>query len=205
MPKSKSSKQWLARHQADPFVKQANAQGLRARSVFKLAEIADKYQLLSAKMTVIDLGAAPGGWSQYVAQQLDRQVIAVDRLAMEPLLGVHIIQGDFTEQTVCDAIMAALADQAVDLVLSDMAPNMSGHRGVDQPRAMYLAELALEFARNTLKPGGACLIKCFQGSGLDAFVQECRRDFKRVIYCKPTASRQASREIYILARDYQHK
>lgn len=201
MSKSKSSKQWLARQQADPFVKQANAQGLRARSAFKLAEIVKKHRLLTAKMTIVDLGAAPGGWSQYVAKS-GRRVIAVDCLSMVPLADVEFIQGDFTEQTVFDAIITALDGEPVDLVLSDMAPNFSGHRSIDQPRAMYLAELALEFAKATLAPKGTLLVKCFQGSGLDAFVISCRQAFNKVVHCKPTASRQQSREIYILAQGF---
>lgn len=205
MAKSKSSKQWLARQQADPFVKQANAQGLRARSAFKLAEIAEKHRLLTTKMTVVDLGAAPGGWSQYVAKVASRRVIAVDCLTMAPLPGVDFIQGDFTEQAVYDAIIAALDGQPVDLVLSDMAPNFSGHRGIDQPRAMLLAELALDFAKAALIRGGSFLVKCFQGSGLDAFVVDCRREFAQVTYCKPAASRQTSREVYVLARGFAKK
>lgn len=206
-PQSKSTKQWLARQSADPFVKQAKAAGWRARSVFKLAEIAEKYHLLRPHMQVVDLGAAPGGWSQYVVSQLGKKVniIAVDLLPIAPLDGVDCIQGDFCEQNVYDTIMQRLNKKPVDLVMSDMAPNMSGIRAVDQPRSMYLAELTLDFAKTTLKIGGACLVKCFQGSDVDAFIQACRCRFKQVIVSKPAASRDKSREIYVLALGFGQK
>ncbi|MCD6055770.1 MAG: rlmE [Gammaproteobacteria bacterium] len=207
MPKSKSAKQWLARQAADPFVKEAKAQGLRARSAFKLAEIAEKYHLLLPNMTVIDLGAAPGGWSQYIARALHNQVhiVAVDLLPMGSLPCVEFIQGDFRDEAVYEAILQALNHREVSLVISDMAPNMTGTRGVDQPRAMYLAELALDFAKNTMAPKGNCLIKCFQGEGFEAFVQACRETFKQVIISKPAASRASSREMYILGRKLAQK
>ena len=200
MARSKSSKRWLSEHFDDPYVRQAQAEGLRSRAVFKLTELDRKYGLLRRGMTVVDLGAAPGGWSQ-VAQNVvetDGQVIALDLLDMEPIDGVTFIQGDFTEAEPLAALEAALDGAGVDLVLSDMAPNISGVNAVDQPRAMYLAELALDFARQWLKPGGHFLCKVFQGEGFDGFVRECRSEFGKVVVRKPAASRPRSREVYVL-------
>jgi len=202
MAKSKSSKRWLAEHFDDPYVRQAQQQGLRSRSAFKLLEIHEKYGLIEPGMTVVDLGAAPGGWCQ-VAQPLVGEagrVIALDLLDMEPLPGVEFIRGDFTEDEPLAELEAALGGHSVDLVLSDMAPNMSGMAAIDQARAMYLAELALEFAREHLRPGGDFLIKLFQGADFDAYVREVRALFEKVLVRKPKASRPRSREVYLLAR-----
>lgn len=202
MARSKSSKRWLAEHFDDPYVKQAQQQGLRSRSAFKLKELDRKYGLLKPGMCVVDLGAAPGGWSQVVAPAVgpEGRVIALDVLEMEPLEGVEIIQGDFTEDGPLAALEAALGESRVDLVLSDMAPNMSGMDAVDQPRSMYLAELALAFAEQWLKPGGIFLAKVFQGEGFDRFLQDCRSRFDKVLVRKPAASRSRSREVYVLGR-----
>ena len=190
----------MREHFDDPYVKQAQAEGWRSRAVFKLQELQDKYQLVRRGMTVVDLGAAPGGWSQYVQRILDGQgrVIALDLLEMEPIADVAFIQGDFTEDEPLALLESELNGRQVDLVLSDMAPNMSGMDAVDQPRAMYLAELCLDFCRQWLKPGGAMVVKVFQGEGFDAFLKECRDAFDRVVVRKPGASRPRSREVYLL-------
>ena len=202
--RSKSSGRWLQEHFEDEYVKKAQQEGYRSRAVFKLLEIDDKDHLLKPGMIVVDLGAAPGGWSEVAAQRVGEkgQVIALDILPMDSLPGVTFIQGDFREEGPYQALLAALADKPVDLVMSDMAPNISGMKAVDQPRAMYLAELALELARKVLKPGGDLLVKAFNGEGIDAFKQELRRDFQKVIVRKPRASRPRSAEIYLLARGY---
>ena len=202
MAKSKSSKRWLAEHFDDQYVRMAQQQGLRSRSAFKLLEMQEKYGLIQPGMTVVDLGAAPGGWCQ-VARPLvgDRgRVIGLDLLDMEELPGVEFIQGDFTEDDPLAELERALEGQKVDLVLSDMAPNMSGMAAIDQAKAMYLAELALEFVREHLRPGGDVLIKLFQGADFDAFVREVRTLFEKVLVRKPKASRPRSREVYLLAR-----
>ena len=202
MAKSKSSKRWLAEHFDDPYVRMAQQQGLRSRSAFKLLEVQEKYGLLEAGMTVVDLGAAPGGWCQVAQPQVGAQgrVIGLDLLEMEPLPGVEFIQGDFTEDDVLAELEQALAGRKVDLVLSDMAPNMSGMAAIDQAKAMYLAELALAFVRDHLRPGGNFLIKLFQGADFDAYVNEVRSLFDKVVVRKPKASRPRSREVYLLAR-----
>jgi 23S rRNA (uridine2552-2'-O)-methyltransferase len=202
MAKSKSSKQWLAEHFDDHYVKLAQQQGLRSRSAFKLLELQEKYRLVRPGMTVVDLGAAPGGWCQ-VLQPLagpEGRIIALDVLAMEPLQGVRFIQGDFTEDEPLRELEAALGGDLADLVLSDMAPNMSGMATVDQARAMYLAELALDFVRSRLKPGGDFVVKLFQGTDFDGYVRDVRILFAKVQIVKPKASRPRSREVYLLAR-----
>lgn len=203
MPKrSKSSQRWLAEHHADAYVKRARAEQWRSRAVFKLAELDEKYRLLRAGATVVDLGAAPGGWSQYAVQKVGPRgrVVALDILPMTPLAGVDFIQGDFHEAAPLAALEAALAGQPVDLVMSDIAPNISGVTAVDQPRAMALAELAYEFAAEWLKPGGDFLVKVFQGEGFDAFVAAARGRFGKVMVRKPDASRPRSREVYLVAK-----
>jgi 23S rRNA (uridine2552-2'-O)-methyltransferase len=200
--KSKSSKRWLAEHFDDPYVKQAQKQGLRARAAFKLLELQEKYRLIKKGMCVVDLGAAPGSWSQ-VAQGLvgkDGRVIALDILEMPGIEGVEIILGDFTEDEPLQILETTLGDRKPDLVLSDMAPNMSGVSLADQPRAMYLAELALSFAEQWLKPGGDFVCKVFQGEGFDAFLAQSRSVFDKVVVRKPKASRPRSREVYVLGR-----
>jgi 23S rRNA (uridine2552-2'-O)-methyltransferase len=202
MARSKSSKRWLAEHRDDEFVQRALREGWRGRAAFKLLEIQDKYRLIKPGMRVVDLGAAPGAWSQVAARESGPKgtVLALDPLEMSPLDGVVIIQGDFTEDDALQALEAALDGQAVDLVLSDMAPNMSGMNAVDQPRSMYLAELALNFAEQWLKPDGDFLVKVFQGEGFDTFLSQCRSQFRKVLIRKPRASRPRSREVYILGR-----
>ncbi len=205
MPRSKSSDRWLNRHFKDEFVKRAQKEGLRSRAVFKLMEIDEHDRLLRSGMTVVDLGAAPGGWSQYTRGRLGAagRVFALDILPMAPLLEVEFIQGDFTELAVLDLLLEQLQSQPVDLVLSDMAPNSSGVPAVDQPRSMYLAELALEFSDKTLKPGGDVLLKVFQGAGFSDFYKQMQSRFAKVISRKPQASRVESREIYLLGKGFE--
>jgi len=200
LAKSKSSRRWLAEHFDDQYVKAAQQQGLRSRAAFKLMELDDKYQLLRKGMRVVDLGSAPGSWTQVVQRVLGAsgQVIALDILPMDPLEDVTFIQGDFTEDEPLALLEQALNGQHVDLVLSDMAPNMSGMSAVDQPRAMYLAELALAFAEQWLEPGGSFVVKVFHGEGFDNFVKQSRSLFEKVRIRKPSASRPRSREVYIL-------
>ena len=200
MAKSKSSRRWLAEHFDDQYVKQAQQQGLRARAAFKLIELNDKYHLLRKGMRVVDLGSAPGSWTQVVQRELgdSGQIIALDILPMDPLENVQFILGDFTEDEPLALLEEALKGHHVDLVLSDMAPNMSGMGAVDQPRAMYLAELALDFAENWLEPGGNLVVKVFHGEGFDDFVKKTRSLFEKVQIRKPSASRPRSREVYVL-------
>ncbi|MFO1376139.1 MAG: 23S rRNA (uridine(2552)-2'-O)-methyltransferase RlmE [Steroidobacteraceae bacterium] len=200
--RSKSSGRWLREHFDDEFVQRAQKEGWRSRAVFKLQEIDRSERLLRPGMTVVDLGAAPGGWSQYAGRILGERgrVIAMDVLPMDPLPGVEFLQGDFREQDVLDRLEQILAGARVDLVLSDMAPNLSGVDVVDQPRAMYLAELALDFAATHLKPGGTLLTKVFQGAGFDALLKDARARFAEVRLKKPKASRLRSPEVYLLAR-----
>jgi len=205
MARSKSSSKWLLEHFDDHYVKMAQQKGLRSRSAFKLLELQEKYLLIKPGMVIVDLGAAPGGWSQ-VARPLvgeSGHVIALDILEMEPLDAVQFIQGDFTEEEPIRMLEEALNGRQVDLVLSDMAPNMSGMSTIDQAKAMYLAELALEFVRSHLKPGGDFVVKLFQGTDFDAYVREVRSLFNKVQVKKPRASRPRSREVYLLARERQ--
>jgi 23S rRNA (uridine2552-2'-O)-methyltransferase len=205
LAKSKSSNKWLSEHFDDHYVKLAQQKGLRSRSAFKLLELQEKYLLVKPGMVIVDLGAAPGGWCQVVRPLVGEsgQVIALDILEMEPLDGVEFIRGDFTEKEPLHTLERALGKRKVDLVLSDMAPNMSGMSTIDQAKAMYLAELALEFVRNHLKPGGNYVVKLFQGTDFDGYVREVRSLFKQVQVRKPKASRPRSREVYLLARERQ--
>ena len=205
MARSKSSERWLREHFGDAFVRQAQALGLRSRAAFKLLEIDERDRLLRPGQVVVDLGAAPGGWAQVAADKVGKhgRVIALDLLPIEPLAGVTVLQGDFTEQAVLDRLLGELEGRAVDLVLSDMAPNMSGMKAVDQPRAALLAELALECAREVLRPGGDLLLKMFQGEGFDPLLADLRAAFAKVVVRKPKASRPRSREVYLLARNYR--
>ena len=200
--RSKSSQRWLKEHFADPYVKKAQAEGLRSRAAYKLEELVQRDALLRPGMTVVDLGAAPGGWSQWVRQALggNGRVIALDILDMPGLAGVEFIHGDFREDAVLQQLTASLQGQPVDLVLSDMAPNKSGVDAVDQPRAMHLAELAMDFADVHLRPGGDFLIKLFQGVGFDDYVRQLRRRYAKVAIRKPAASRKRSPEVYALAQ-----
>lgn len=202
--RSKSSQRWLKDHFADPFVKQAHAEGLRSRAVFKLKQIDEKYKLIKRGMCVVDLGAAPGGWSEYVAGRVEigGQVVAMDILPMAALADVTFIQGDFTEQATYELLLTTLDGRKVDLVLSDMAPNISGVKLVDQPKSMYLAELARDFAQQVLAGGGNFLIKLFHGEGFDNYVKSLREMFDKVQVLKPDASRAKSSEVYLLARHY---
>ena len=202
---SKSSAGWLKEHFDDQYVQRSWQDGYRSRASYKLLEIDAKDKLLKPGMTVIDLGAAPGGWSQIAADKvgLSGVVIASDILEMDALAGVDFIQGDFTEDAVLDAILGALGERPVDLIISDMAPNMSGMAAIDQPQAMYLVELALDLARQTLRPGGHFLAKVFQGEGFDEFLKELRGSFTRVVTRKPEASRARSREVYLLAEGFK--
>ncbi|NOR19624.1 MAG: 23S rRNA (uridine(2552)-2'-O)-methyltransferase RlmE [Xanthomonadales bacterium] len=198
--KSKSSRRWLAEHFDDQYVKMAQQQGFRSRAAFKLIELDEKYQLIRKGMRVVDLGSAPGSWTQVVQRALgdSGQIVALDILPMDPLEHVSFIEGDFTEDEPLALLEKALNSQNVDLVLSDMAPNMSGMGAVDQPRAMYLAELALAFAEQWLEPGGSFVVKVFHGEGFDDYVKQCRSLFEKVRIRKPAASRPRSREVYIL-------
>ncbi len=199
--RSKSSSRWLKEHFSDVYVKQAQAQGLRSRAAFKLEELLEDDLKIRPGMTVIDLGAAPGGWSQMAVRWLKGKgrVIATDILPMEELDGVEFLQGDFTDDLVLAKLEAMLGGQKVDLVLSDMAPNMSGMEGVDIPKSLYLAELAADFAQLWLKPGGTYLVKLFQGSGTDEHLKLLRGRYTKVNLRKPAASRSRSREIYAMA------
>ncbi len=201
----RSSGSWRQRQEKDPYVQLARRDGWRSRAVYKLQQIIEKEPLLRPGMVCIDLGAAPGSWSQYVAQRLQDRVrlIAIDRLPMDPLPGVEFIQGDFTEDSILQALLEMLADTPADLVMSDLAPNISGNRAVDQPQSMYLAELALELARKTLQRRGNFVCKLFQGQGADDFIAGARQSFGRVRVMKPKASRPGSNEVYLVARNYQ--
>ena len=199
-----SSNRWRQRQQRDVYVEQANREGWRSRAVFKLQQIQDKERILKAGMTCVDLGSSPGGWSQLAAKLVGAsgQVWSLDLLPMDPIPGVHFLQGDFTAGSTVAALRELLADRPVDLVMSDMAPNISGNRAMDQPRSMALIEDALRFAEEVLKPGGDLLVKVFQGEGVESFTQAVRERFATVRVIKPKASRSESREIYLLARNY---
>lgn len=205
LARSKSSRNWLDRHFTDNYVKQAQQLGYRSRAAFKLLEIQEKDNLIGPGLVVVDLGAAPGGWSQIASDLVgdEGMVFALDILPMDPIAGVHVIEGDFREQEPFDKLLAMLDGRPVDLVISDMAPNISGVAAVDQPRSMYLCELALEFARQTLRPGGDFLVKVFQGEGFDDFFRLMRDSFGKVVTRKPQASRSKSREVYLLGRDFK--
>lgn len=205
MARSKSSRRWLQEHFADEYVKKAQREGYRSRAVYKLDEIQQKDRLIRPGITIVDLGAAPGGWSQYATRLLDGRgkIIASDILPMDGLPDVEFIQGDFREEEVFNQLLTAIGDHPVDLVMSDMAPNISGVEAVDLPRAMYLAELAVDLASRVLGPGGDLLFKVFQGEGFDELVKDLRSRFTRLVIRKPKASRPRSREVYVLARGYK--
>lgn len=197
-----SSRRWLKEHFSDPYVKQAQKEGYRSRAVYKLLEMHERDRIFRPGMTVVDLGAAPGGWSQLAAKLIkpNGQIIAMDLLPMQPIDGVDFILGDFSDETVYHELLARINHKKVDWVISDMAPNMSGYESVDIPRSMYLSELALDFAINVLAPEGGFLIKVFQGAGFDEFFVNMKRNFKTIVTRKPKASRGRSREIYLLAK-----
>lgn len=203
MARSKSSGKWLREHFNDEYVQRAKREGYRSRAIYKLIELQEKDHLLERGMVVVDLGAAPGGWSQYAASvvQPTGQVIALDILPMDSLPDVTFLQGDFREEEVLEKLHSVLAGRLVDLVISDMAPNTSGIKAVDQPRGMHLAELAVDFARTALRPGGDLVIKVFQGAGFQELLRELRQSFASVSTRKPTASRPRSPELYLVARN----
>jgi 23S rRNA (uridine2552-2'-O)-methyltransferase len=203
--RSKSSDRWLKEHFADPFVQRAQSEGLRSRAVFKLEEIDKRERLLKPGQVCLDLGAAPGAWSQYARTRVGNagRVIATDILPMPPLAGVEFVQGDFREEQVLGQLRALLPGRPVDVLLSDMAPNLSGVDAIDQPRALYLAELALQMGQDVLKDGGAALMKVFQGAGFEEFVRAARARFGKVKLIKPEASRARSPEMYLLAMQFR--
>jgi 23S rRNA (uridine2552-2'-O)-methyltransferase len=202
---SGSSGRWLKEHFDDKYVQEAQKRGYRSRAFFKLEEIQQKDKLMKSGMSIVDLGAAPGGWSQYAAEVIgdSGQVIACDILPMDPLPGVSFLQGDFREDAVLEALLDRIRPNMVDVVLSDMAPNMSGNLASDQPRAMYLVELALDMCRQVLAPNGSFAVKVFQGEGFDDYLAEIRKMFKVVKIRKPDSSRDRSREVYIVATGYK--
>ena len=213
MAKSKSSKGWLKEHFDDEYVRRSQQDGYRSRAIYKLIEIDKKDRLVKPGMTIVDLGAAPGGWSEYCIKKLGKKgtMVALDILPMEPIDGVIIIEGDFREDAVFEELMAIMAETSAvsknagkaDLVISDMAPNISGMDSVDMPRAYYLCDLALELAREVLKPGGGLLVKLFQGEGFDDYNKALKSSFSKVVMRKPKASRPRSREIYALATGFR--
>lgn len=202
MKRTRTSKAWMQEHVNDPYVQRAKKEGWRSRAAFKLMEIDDKDRLLRRGEVVVDLGATPGGWSQVAVKRVgdDGLVLALDLLEMEPIHGVHFIQGDFREDDVLRQLEERLAGRRVGLVMSDMAPNISGVPLVDQARVMYLAELGLEFSRAHLKPDGAFLVKVFQGTDYEGFIRAMRAVFRTVVVRKPDASRDRSAELYVLGR-----
>lgn len=199
--RSKTSKKWLKEHFEDPYVQQSWKDGYRSRAAYKLIEIQEKYKIIKPNSVVVDLGAAPGGWCQLIAKWVGKtgDVIGMDILPIDPLPGVTLIEGDFMEESTEKALLEVLQGRQVDVVLSDMAPNLSGTKSVDQPRAMYLIELAISFADDNLKPGGTLLMKVFHGAGFDQMVKDLRVKYDKVIARKPEASRARSPEYYILA------
>jgi len=203
--RSQSSARWLAEHESDAYVQLARKEGYRSRAVYKLKEIQERDKILKAGMTVVDLGAAPGGWSQYARPQLGKhgRLVALDILPMDMLQDVEFICGDFREASVLEQLEASVPANSVDLVLSDMAPNISGIDAADQAASIYLCELALEFAAVRLKKGGALLVKLFQGEGSEAFLKVARSRFETVHVRKPKASRARSPEVYLLARNHR--
>ncbi|MGH8477791.1 MAG: 23S rRNA (uridine(2552)-2'-O)-methyltransferase RlmE [Methylococcales bacterium] len=205
MARSKSSQRWLREYHGDEFVKKARAQNYRSRAVFKLQEIDERDRLFEAGASVLDLGAAPGGWSQYAIQKVGPhgRVIAVDLLEIDPIPGVEVIRGDFREDSLVAKLIARLAERKLDVILSDMAPNQSGLDAIDQPKSMHLAQLALEMAFRSLAPGGTLLVKVFQGQGFDPYYRDIRGAFRQTAIRKPKASRVRSREVFLLARGFK--
>ena len=203
--RSKSSHRWLKEHFTDEYVKRAQSEGYRSRAAYKLLEIQEKDAILKPGMTVIDLGAAPGSWTQVVAQVIGKQgkIFALDLLPMEAIENVEFIQGDFQEQAILDTLLEAVKEQGINVVLSDMAPNTSGIKSADQTKSMYLAELALDFATQVLNQGGSFLVKIFQGPGFDDFWRQLKTVFSIVVIRKPKASRARSKEVYVLAKGFK--
>lgn len=205
MARSKSSGRWLKEHFNDIYVKESQKHGYRSRASFKLIELNEKDRIFKPGMTVVDLGAAPGGWSQVVAEKVGDKgrIIASDILDMDNIAGVEFVKGDFTEENVFNQLMSLLGDSLADVVISDMAPNMSGISGVDQTRSMFLAELALDMAQKVLKPGGVFVCKVFHGEGFDAWMKECKASFDKTVTRKPDASRARSREVYLVGKGFK--
>jgi len=205
MPRSKSSNEWLRRHVNDPFVKQAQVDGYRSRSAYKLIELNEKDRLIKPNMRILDLGSAPGGWSQVAGRLVGRKgrVLATDILPMDAVPNVDFIQGDFTDDKVVEQLLGWLGEGKFDLIISDIAPNLSGIDSADQAGSMYFLELALDTVRKTLKPGATFAAKMFQGSGSDEYVKELRKSFEKVLIRKPAASRKESREVYIVAKGFK--
>ena len=204
MSSTQSSNRWVKQHCSVSYVKRAQKEGFRSRSAYKLLEIQEKTKLIKSGMTIVDLGAAPGGWSQLASRIVGStgKIYALDILPMEALTQVEFLQGDFREESIMQQLLQHVQSTPIDLVISDMAPNFSGVRSVDQPRSIYLAELALEFARKVLKPKGCFIVKIFQGEGFEAFLRDLRNLFERVTIRKPSASRNSSAEIYLVAKGY---
>ncbi len=205
MARSKSSNNWLKEHFDDEFVKKSQDSGYRARSAFKLEEILDKFNLVNNLNAVVDLGAAPGGWCQVIQKKSPKTefIIGLDLLSIEPIEGVHFIEGDFTTDQVYEELLSVLGSRKIDLVLSDMAPNLSGMNAMDQPRCMLLAEMALEFCQQALQPGGVHVVKLFQGEGFDQHIQNMRQLFNKVVIYKPKSSRSRSREVFAVATGFK--
>lgn len=205
MARTKSSGRWLAEHFSDPYVKRAQKEGYRSRAAYKLLEIQEKDQLFKSGMRVVDLGAAPGGWSQVAVRLVGKQgkVFALDILPMEEIADVKFLQGDFSSEEVLEQFLQLIEGGPVDLVISDIAPNMSGFSGIDQPRVMYLAELVFDFAKQTLKPGGSFLIKLFQGAEFDQYLLMLRKSFGKVLVRKPPASKAKSAEVYLVGKGFK--
>jgi 23S rRNA (uridine2552-2'-O)-methyltransferase len=205
MPRTKSSNEWLRRHVNDPFVKQAQIDGYRSRSAYKLIELNEKDRLIKPNMRILDLGSAPGGWSQVAGRLVGRKgrVLATDILPMDPVPNVDFIQGDFTDEKVVEQLLGWLGEGKFDLIISDIAPNLSGIDSADQAGSMYLLELALDTVRKTLAPGATFAAKMFQGSGSDDYMKELRKHFEKVLIRKPAASRKESREVYIVAKGFK--
>jgi 23S rRNA (uridine2552-2'-O)-methyltransferase len=199
-----SSRSWRERQERDPFVQKARKEGWRSRAVYKLEQIDQKERLLKPGMVCVDLGSSPGSWSQYVTEKLrgKARIVAVDLLPMDSLPDVEFIQGDFRDDEIFEQLLQAVGKDGADLVISDIAPNITGTKAVDQPRSMYLVELALDMARRVLKPRGSFVCKVFQGEGFDEFVRDVRNSFERVRVIKPKASRAGSREVYLVARNF---
>ena len=205
MAMSKSSNRWMKEHFDDKYVKKSQQDGYRSRAVYKLQEIQNRDRLFKQGMRVVDLGAAPGSWSQIVSEWVGQgagQVVASDILPIDPLPFVEFVQGDFREQSVLDELLHCLGQQKSDIVISDMSPNMSGNSAVDMPRSLYLCELALDMAQQVLKPDGAFLVKLFQGQGSEDYLKQVKAHFKQVKIRKPKASRARSREVYVLAQGF---
>jgi 23S rRNA (uridine2552-2'-O)-methyltransferase len=205
MPRSKSSNEWLRRHVNDPFVKQAQLDGYRSRSAYKLIELNEKDRLIKPGMRIMDLGSAPGGWSQVAGKLVGSKgrVLATDILPMDPLPNVDFIQGDFTDEKIVEQLLGWLGGGQFDLIISDIAPNITGIDSADQASSMYFLELALDTVRKTLKPGATFVAKMFQGAGSDEYLKELRRSFEKVLIRKPAASRPKSREVYVVAKGFK--